>query len=111
GHRLTASAIHLGGGSPTMLAPADLKRLMDALGAHFTITPETEISIEIDPNDIDQPKLDAIAASGINRASLGVQDFNPTVQAAINRIQTFGQTRAVVDGLRERGIDAINIDF
>lgn len=111
GHRLTASAIHLGGGSPTMLAPADLRRLMDTLGQHFTITPRTEISIEIDPNDIDQAKLDAIATSGFNRASLGVQDFNPTVQAAINRIQTFGQTRAVVDGLRARGIDAINIDI
>lgn len=111
GYRLTASAIHFGGGSPTMLLPADLQRLMDALRARFDIAPETEISIEIDPNDIDAARLDAIANAGFNRASLGVQDFNPTVQAAINRIQTFGQTRSVVDGLRARGITAINIDM
>lgn len=111
GHRIPASAVHFGGGSPTMLIPADLKRLMARLKARFDFTPDAEISIEIDPNDIDTARLDAIAEAGFNRASLGVQDLNPTVQAAINRIQTFGQTRAVVDGLRVRGIDAINIDM
>lgn len=107
----TVTAIHFGGGSPTMLVPADWRRLDRALRGHFTVAPGAEISIEIDPNDLDDERLDAMAAIGMTRASLGVQDFNGKVQSAINRIQTFEQTKAVIDGLRARDVASINIDM
>lgn len=105
------TAVHLGGGSPTMLAPPDLKRLNAALRAQFSFAPDAEISVEIDPSDMDTEKLDALAAIGMTRASLGVQDFDPRVQMAINRIQTYEQTRAVVEGLRAHGIGSVNLDM
>lgn len=105
------SSIHLGGGSPTMLIPSDLRRLLDAIRRAFTLLPDASVSIEIDPNDMDVARLDAMADLGVTRASLGVQDFEPNVQKAINRDQSFAQTRAVVDGLRSRGISAINLDL
>jgi oxygen-independent coproporphyrinogen-3 oxidase len=104
-------ALHFGGGSPTMLKPQDLCELMGALGMAFSIRPDAEISVEIDPNDMDAARLDAVAAIGTTRASLGVQDFDPRVQKAINREQSFETTRAVVEGLRARGVAAINLDL
>src|SRR6185437_1252177 len=88
-------AIHLGGGSPSMLTPGDFLALNALLRSHFVVSEEVEFSIEIDPNDMDETRYDALAAIGITRVSLGVQDFNPEVQAAINRIQTYEQTKAV----------------
>ena len=105
------TALHLGGGSPTMLAPADFAALRSAIKAHFVVSADAEISIEMDPNDLDEDKYDAMAAFGVTRASLGVQDFDPKVQAAINRPQTFEQTRAVVDAMRARGVASVNLDM
>ena len=105
------TALHLGGGSPTMLAPADFAALRSAIEAHFVVSADAEISIEMDPNDLDEDKYDAMAAFGVTRASLGVQDFDPKVQAAINRPQTFEQTRAVVDAMRARGVASVNLDM
>lgn len=109
--RAPVGAIHLGGGSPTMLRPDDLialgKRLRDA----FHVLPDAEISIEIDPNDMGEERLDALAEFGVTRASLGVQDFDPRVQKAINRLQSFEQTAYVIDGVRARGITSINLDL
>jgi oxygen-independent coproporphyrinogen-3 oxidase len=105
------SHLHLGGGTPTFLPPDLLKRLYDLLEARFPRAPGAEISIEVDPTEIDGPRLDALAAAGVTRASLGVQDFEPVVQAAIGRPQSFEQTKAAVDGLRQRGINAINLDL
>ena len=104
------SAIHLGGGSPTLLTGPDLLGLRHTLEHHFDIARDAEISVEIDPNDIDETKLDALAAFGLTRASLGVQDFDEAVQAAINRPQTFADTKRVVDGLRQRGVVSVNLD-
>jgi len=109
--RASVRAIHFGGGSPTMLAPADMHRLGDALRQAFVLAPDVEISVEIDPNDMTVDRLDALAAIGMTRASLGVQDFDPKVQAAINREQSFESTRAVVDGLRARGVGSVNLDL
>jgi oxygen-independent coproporphyrinogen-3 oxidase len=103
-------AIHLGGGSPTLLRPEDLRGLMHRLRAGFVVSSEAELSIEIDPNDMNEPKLDALAEAGITRASLGVQDFDPRVQEAINRPQSYEDTKSVVDGLRERGVASVNLD-
>jgi oxygen-independent coproporphyrinogen-3 oxidase len=109
--RVPVSAIHLGGGSPTMLRPDDLITLGTCLRNAFHVLPDSDISIEIDPNDMDEERLDALVEFGMTRASLGIQDFDPRVQHAINRSQSFEQTAFVVDGARARGIDSVNLDL
>lgn len=109
--RATVSALHFGGGSPTMLRPDDLYALMTAFREAFTFEPDASISVEIDPNDMDEARLDALAGMGMTRASLGIQDFDPAVQKAINREQGFDLTRSVVDGLRRRGVGSVNLDI
>ncbi len=103
--------LHWGGGTPTML-PAPVMR---DLAAHvFDIAPLAEggeFSVEIDPNEIDDARLDALAASGMNRASIGVQDFDPEIQGIIGRDQSFEITRAAADALRARGIQSLNADI
>ena len=105
-----ASALHLGGGSPSMLRPADLNALAEHARDLFGTQQDFEFSIEIDPNDVDENSYDAFAAAGVTRISVGVQDFDPQVQAAINRIQTFEQTRDVVEKMRLRGVTSVNLD-
>lgn len=105
------TAIHLGGGSPTLLTPEDFGALKQKLADHFDIAPDAEISIEIDPNDLDDGRYDAMAEFGLTRASIGVQDFDPTVQRAINRIQTFEQTQNVVAAMRARNVRSVNLDL
>lgn len=109
--RAPVSAIHWGGGSPTMLRPGDLLALKAALGAAFALTPDCALGLEIDPNDMDDEKLDALAAAGLTRASLGIQDFDARVQRAINREQSFSTTARVVEGLRARGVGSVNFDL
>ena len=109
--RVPAGAIHLGGGSPTMLRPDDLLTLGKHLRDAFHLLPDAEISIEIDPNDMDEERLDALSEFGMTRASLGIQDFDPRVQKAINRLQSYEQTAYVVDGARAHGIDSVNLDL
>ncbi|MET3584982.1 oxygen-independent coproporphyrinogen-3 oxidase [Pseudorhizobium tarimense] len=84
--------------------------LMDCLRRAFNVSADAEISVEMDPNDLDEARYDGLAAIGLTRASLGVQDFNPVVQKAINRIQTFEQTRSVVEAVRARGVQSVNCD-
>lgn len=105
------TAVHFGGGSPTMLRPDDLIGLMASLREAFHFADDVEISVEMDPNDLDEPRYDALAAIGMTRASLGVQDFHPDVQRAINRIQTFDHTKSVVDAVRARGVHSVNCDM
>ncbi len=105
------SHLHLGGGTPTFLPPDLLRRLFGMLDAHFPRAPGAEISVEVDPTELDDARLDALAEAGVTRASLGVQDFDPAVQKAIGRPQSFEQTRDATLGLRQRGIDAINLDL
>ena len=109
GHPVTH--MHWGGGSPTMLSPADVKKLKTALAEHFEIAPGAEFAVEIDPRGLKDEMVAALAEAGLNRASIGVQDFDETVQKAINRIQPFDETRRVVNALRAAGIRAINIDL
>jgi oxygen-independent coproporphyrinogen III oxidase len=103
--------VHLGGGSPTMLRPEDMQALMAHLRSHFSFAETVEISVEMDPNDLDEERFDALAAIGLTRASLGVQDFDPKVQKAINRLQTFEQTKSVIDAVRKRGVSSVNCDI
>ena len=103
--------IHFGGGTPTILEPADFVALVGLLRQHFGIHPEAEIAVEIDPRRLAPAMTAALAAAGVNRASLGVQSFDPDVQKAINRIQSVEQTAAVVAGLRGAGIGSVSFDL
>lgn len=105
------TAVHFGGGSPTMVKPEDMVALTAHLRAVFSFAPDVEISVEMDPNDLDENRYEALAAIGMTRASLGVQDFDPNVQRSINRIQTFEQTKSVVDAVRARGVHSVNCDI
>ena len=108
---VVAQRIHWGGGTPTLLPPADIARLAAAVAEAFPTSGTSEISVEIDPNEIDNTRLDAFAAIGMNRASIGVQDFDPEIQKIIGREQSYEVTRAAVDGLRARGITSLNTDL
>jgi len=111
GTKRRVSHIHWGGGTPTILSTGDLQQLMDRVRDRFSLTDSAEIAIEIDPRTLDQGKARALVDAGINRASLGVQDFNPDIQQAINRVQSYEQTKAVVDWLRDAGIHSISFDL
>lgn len=104
------TALHLGGGSPTMLRPEDMVALNDMLRNRFHFDADAEISVEMDPNDLSVEKYDALAQIGMTRASIGVQDFDEAVQKAINREQTFEQTREVIEQVRSRGVMSVNCD-
>jgi oxygen-independent coproporphyrinogen-3 oxidase len=104
------TALHLGGGSPSMLQRADLFRLAALIRQRFTIARNFEVSIEIDPNDMVPERYDDLAEAGVTRVSIGVQDFDPKVQQAINRLQSFDQTAEVVEGMRARGVASVNLD-
>jgi oxygen-independent coproporphyrinogen III oxidase len=105
------TALHLGGGSPTMLKPADMIGLVTHLRSSFRFEADASVSVEMDPNDLDEARYEALAEIGMTRASLGVQDFDPIVQQAINRLQTFEQTKGVVDAVRARGVRSVNCDL
>jgi oxygen-independent coproporphyrinogen-3 oxidase len=102
--------LHFGGGSPTILHAEDLKAVIACFKANFRFDAQAEIAFEIDPRDFTDEKMDALAEAGMNRASIGVQDFDPDVQAAINRFQSVEETRRIVEGLRARGVRSLNID-
>jgi oxygen-independent coproporphyrinogen-3 oxidase len=103
--------LHFGGGSPSLLKPEDVENLAEALHDAFDFDPTGEFAIEIDPRETTRNQIEAWAKAGLNRASLGLQDFNPKVQKAINRIQTYEETEQVVNWLRELGIKGINFDL
>jgi len=105
------TALHLGGGSPSMLKPDDLLKIIAEVRRHFVTSEALEFSIEIDPNDMTEDRYDAFAAAGVTRISVGVQDFDHKVQVAINRIQSFEATQAVVEGMRARGVSSVNLDI
>jgi oxygen-independent coproporphyrinogen-3 oxidase len=108
---VTLSRLHWGGGTPTLL-PADMMR--DLAKTIFDAVPmgkDAEFSVEIDPNEIDAARLDALAAAGMNRASIGVQDFDPEIQKTIGREQSYELTKQVADMIRDRGIRSLNADI
>jgi oxygen-independent coproporphyrinogen-3 oxidase len=105
------SQMHWGGGSPTVLAPGDIRRLARHVRTHFPGAAEAEFAVEIDPRDMTAERLAAFADAGLTRASVGVQDFEPAVQAAIGRHQGWEMTRDVIAGLRGIGVGGINIDL
>lgn len=108
---ISVGHIHFGGGSPTILTSDDFTQLMDHLRGQFSFAPACQIAIEIDPRKITPDKVRAYRQSGVDRISLGVQDIDDKVMAAINRVQPFDVTRRAVDLCRGQGIDHINIDL
>jgi len=105
------SQLHFGGGTPTFLTEAQLSRLLALLRQHFSILPDAEISIEIDPRSCSDEKLRHLKQLGINRVSFGVQDLDETVQIAINRVQDTALIRHQVALCRELGFRSINLDL
>jgi oxygen-independent coproporphyrinogen-3 oxidase len=105
--------LHFGGGTPNFLSPAQLREVVDTLRRHFhfVAAADSDLSIELDPRFVVPAQVAELAAIGFNRASLGVQDFDPAVQAAVNRIQSVEETRAVVDACRDHGFRSVNIDL
>lgn len=111
GQRRAVMQSHWGGGTPTFLDPDEMRRVMAALHQHFELLPEGEHSIEIDPRRVTNERMDLLAELGFNRISLGVQDFDPEVQAAIHRVQSYDETRNVVLAARRLGFQSISMDL
>ena len=109
GHGVTH--VHWGGGSPNILTACHIRRLANTLRERFHVRGGAELAVEIDPRNLAQPQVDALGAAGVNRVSIGVQDFDAKVQAAINRFQPVEMTRRAVEKLRDAGIGALNIDL
>lgn len=110
GFKPVLGQLHLGGGSPSLIKFGDMAELRDRLESVFRFDDNAQISVEIDPSDATEDMYAGLAALGLNRASIGVQDFDPAVQKAINRPQTFEDTRDVIARLRAMGIRSMNID-
>ena len=111
GRRQKVSHIHWGGGTPSLLPIPSLKAVAEKLKAAFDILPDVEHAIELDPRTVTPELAETLKAAGVTRASLGVQDFDATVQEAIGRIQPIETVEAAVTALRAAGIDKINFDL
>ncbi len=105
------SRLHWGGGTPTLLSAPLIQGLAEAVFAVAPMADGGEFSVEIDPNEVDDARLDALAAAGMNRASIGVQDFDPLIQKTIGREQSYALTRDVAEKIRARGITSLNADI
>lgn len=103
--------MHLGGGTPTFFRPEELEALGRYVRERLDVTDDAEFSVEIDPRELSPEQVEVLAASGFNRASLGVQDHDPKVQAAIHRDQPWELTAQAVRQLRAAGIENINFDL
>ncbi len=108
---LPVSHVHFGGGTPTVMEPAAFIGLMDLMRQRFSLEAGAEIAVEIDPRTLTRTMTAALGEAGVTRASLGVQSFDPVVQRAINRIQSFEQTARAANGLRQAGVRGINFDL
>ena len=103
--------LHWGGGTPTYLNPDDMRRLMAMMRKYFTLADDAEVSCEVDPRELTFEHLAALREIGFNRLSFGVQDMDPDVQQAVNRIQSEFLIQQVLDWSRELGFSSINLDL
>ncbi|MGZ5116524.1 MAG: oxygen-independent coproporphyrinogen III oxidase [Burkholderiales bacterium] len=111
GDDVRVTQMHWGGGTPTFYGTRDLGTLFDTLKSHFDLDPTGEYSIEIDPRTVDARIIDELRAIGFNRASFGVQDFDPDVQRGVNRVQSEEQTANVIEAARRAGFTSLNVDL
>jgi oxygen-independent coproporphyrinogen-3 oxidase len=109
--RRTLSQYHWGGGTPTYLSPQQIEALHGRITRHFRIEPGAEVAIEVDPRVTTSEQIGLLKELGFNRISMGVQDFDPAVQKAVNRNQTERETRRLYDVCRELGFLSINLDL
>lgn len=110
-NRPTLAQLHFGGGTPTLLTPQQFSRIMNVIARVFTLTEHGEYSLEVDPRKLNTNDIKHLKTLGFNRLSLGVQDFNPTVQKAVNRIQSETETREILNAARALGFRSISIDL
>ncbi len=103
--------LHFGGGTPTFLSDAQLDFVFDTIRSHFTLLPQGEYSIEIDPRKVSRQTVLFLGSLGFNRMSVGIQDFDPQVQKAVNRIQSEEETHTVIDAAREAGFQSVSVDL
>ena len=103
--------LHLGGGTPTFLSRDELGQLMESLRRHFDFAPDAELGVEIDPRTVNEATLSTLAGLGFNRASFGVQDFDPAVQQAVNRIQPLSMVEKALNASRDAGFESVNMDL
>ncbi len=111
GRGFSVAEIHFGGGTPTILAPEQFVGLLYAIQDRLGFAGKTNIAVEIDPRTLTAEMAAVLGASGVTRASLGVQSFDPTVQKAISRLQSAEMTMDTVSGLRRAGVQGINFDL
>ncbi|WP_172203021.1 MULTISPECIES: oxygen-independent coproporphyrinogen III oxidase [unclassified Niveibacterium] len=105
------SQMHWGGGTPTFLSDSEIRELFRSIRRHFNLTPGGEYSIEVDPRRVSAETVALLGAEGFNRMSVGVQDFDPIVQKAVNRIQSVEETAAVIAAARANGFRSVSIDL
>lgn len=112
-YRREVRQLHLGGGTPNFLDRADLTRLIQGLAQHFRFgsAANLDFSIELDPRFVTAADVECLGRLGFNRASLGVQDFDPRVQQAVNRIQSVQQTLDIMEACRTAGFRSVNVDL
>jgi oxygen-independent coproporphyrinogen-3 oxidase len=112
-HDREVDQLHFGGGTPTFHDDNQLKALMQQLGRHFSLSREDsrEFSIEVDPRTVGPERLAHLAGIGFNRISLGIQDINPEVQKAVNRVQDTDATLEMIDASRHLGFNSVSVDL
>lgn len=108
---MTVRQLHWGGGTPSFLSERQMERLFAMTGKYFHIDLSGEIAIEIDPRRVTESKMRTLKELGFNRVSIGVQDFDPRVQEAVNRIQPFEDVRRFAGWCRELRFDSVNFDL
>lgn len=103
--------LHWGGGTPTFLSHEEMTELMGNTRRHFNLLPNGEYSIEVDPRKVDEATVQLLGKLGFNRMSVGIQDFDPDVQKAVNRVQSIEETRLVIEAARASGFKSISVDL
>jgi oxygen-independent coproporphyrinogen-3 oxidase len=111
GRGKSVSQLHFGGGSPTFLSDHEIEWLMDVLRRDFKLAPGAEISIEVDPRTATPDRLARLAGFGFNRISFGIQDFDPAVQQAVHRVQSYESVRDLIGAARALNYESINADL
>jgi len=110
-HRRLLSQMHWGGGTPTYYPAADLERLFHAIAERFQFMPDAEVGIEVDPRVTSPEQLRLLRRLGFNRVSMGIQDFDPRVQEAVHRVQSFEMTAELIRVARTEGFRSVNVDL
>lgn len=108
---LTVDTVYLGGGTPSLMGPEELRRVMQAVHTHFQLAPGTEISMECNPSSVTSDKLRAFRQLGINRISFGVQTFDETLLPTIDRLHTAGDAERAIQWAGEAGFEHLNLDL